>query len=246
MSPSKATGAWPPVWTCEIQSKRTARILPLASLSHAESRCRGRSISKNTLHLADATSAALPLLVSLLPHMSSSSNTVFMASAEAKDSAPASPMALSRKESLRIGGPDRKTAAIAMAPALPIPLLPRLSSPMEGFVGFAKAQATARAPRLPRDRPLISSDACSGGAEHHCRPLPICATIRMRTRSPNVGRKSMISCSSSTGRSSSRMSETAGFLTATGLGRLQQVTLRTVGGNSGALFDKCTGPFKLM
>mmetsp|Transcript_108059 Transcript_108059/g.328446 ORF Transcript_108059/g.328446 Transcript_108059/m.328446 type:complete len:249 (-) Transcript_108059:86-832(-) len=117
--------------------------------------------------------------------------------------APASPMRLSRSESLRIVEPAPSTAAIALAPASPMPLPPRQSSPMAGCCGFANAQATARAPLSRSPTPLSSSSGWRGGARRHSRQRTAEQTAHMRARSANAGSQSMKLCRSSPGISGS-------------------------------------------
>mmetsp|Transcript_55813 Transcript_55813/g.154528 ORF Transcript_55813/g.154528 Transcript_55813/m.154528 type:complete len:249 (+) Transcript_55813:898-1644(+) len=170
----------------------------LASFGEEETRVRGTmSSSRKTLHLAVESSALLPVGLRQLPQMSNSSSSEFAARAVARASAPTSPIALSRRESLLSWEALPSIVAKALAPASLIPLSPRQSSRMAPRPGTTSAWATACAPVSPRPRPLSSSSGRSGGAQRHSRPRAALHTAHMRTRSANVGSRSRKLCSSS-------------------------------------------------
>mmetsp|Transcript_77217 Transcript_77217/g.239928 ORF Transcript_77217/g.239928 Transcript_77217/m.239928 type:complete len:210 (-) Transcript_77217:67-696(-) len=108
-------------------------------------------------------------------------------------------MLLSRNESLRMTEPSPNTAAIALAPASPMRLSPRHSSPMAAGCNDAKAKATALAPLSPKPRPLNSSSGRRGGARRHSERRATMQTAQKRARSPKVGSRSMMACRSSAG-----------------------------------------------
>mmetsp|Transcript_106251 Transcript_106251/g.327994 ORF Transcript_106251/g.327994 Transcript_106251/m.327994 type:complete len:207 (+) Transcript_106251:769-1389(+) len=198
-SPSSATGALPPVCTCEIQSKRTVRSLLPWELRGVEGADRWMSSSRKTLHFAAVSSARRPRSPNALPQMSNSSRAAFVASASAMASAPASPILLSRRESLRIMEPERNTSAMARAPVSPMPLLPRQSSPIVGFDLLENVCAMAWAPLSPRPMLDISSSGSRGGARRHSKLRAALHKAHIRARSPNVGSQSRVVCSSSPG-----------------------------------------------
>mmetsp|Transcript_47963 Transcript_47963/g.137769 ORF Transcript_47963/g.137769 Transcript_47963/m.137769 type:complete len:201 (+) Transcript_47963:869-1471(+) len=193
-APSRATGAFTPVCTWEIQSKRMARILQLTAVPSVEPRAiRVRCSSRKTSHLAVVRTACLPSLLIGLPQRSSSSNMTLVSKAAASALAPASPMQLSRRERRRRAEPGApRTAARACAPASPMPLPPRQSSPRPAFWGEAMAKARARAPMSPRLSPLSSSSRRSGGASRHSKRRAVRQTPQRRARDENVGRRSMM------------------------------------------------------
>mmetsp|Transcript_68592 Transcript_68592/g.212087 ORF Transcript_68592/g.212087 Transcript_68592/m.212087 type:complete len:238 (-) Transcript_68592:222-935(-) len=201
-APSSVTGASLPVWTCEIQSNRIARILLHAKNSTARSHVGGLS-SRKTLHFAAERRARLPTSLNRLPQRSSSSSAELAPRAAAKASAPASPMQLSRKDSRRMDEPAPSKAAIALAPSSPMWLSPKHSSPIPACrpCGVRKAPTTAFAPLSPRPRPLSSSLGLRGGARRHSSLRVIGDAEHIRARSAKAGSQSMQCCRSSAGRS---------------------------------------------
>mmetsp|Transcript_61760 Transcript_61760/g.162230 ORF Transcript_61760/g.162230 Transcript_61760/m.162230 type:complete len:221 (-) Transcript_61760:305-967(-) len=201
-APSRPTGAFTPVWTCEIQSKRMERIFVLTGVRKESACAGGRSSSKNTAHLAVDSIVCLPSSPIGLPHRSSSSRVVFVAKAAARAHAPTSPMLLSGSERRRRAEPGAlRIVAMNVAPSSPMLLLPKQSSPSDALCGDPKARATARAPMLLSPRPLSSSSRRYGAARRHCSGRAAAEMAVRRALVPNVGSRSAMPCMISTGRS---------------------------------------------
>mmetsp|Transcript_106520 Transcript_106520/g.306263 ORF Transcript_106520/g.306263 Transcript_106520/m.306263 type:complete len:368 (-) Transcript_106520:283-1386(-) len=206
-APSRATGALTPVWTCDTQSNKMARILEFTavvvlSVDHG---LQTRSSSKKTSHLAMERMKRFASSEIGLPHRSSSSSIAFVARAWASERAPSSPMALSRRESRRSAdsGEDNVSDS-AKAPTSPMPFPPRHSSPRPTFWRADRAEAMARAPTSPRPKPLSSSSTRYGPASRHSRYRSRDDNEHILARAAKVGKRSMMACKISEGMSVKR------------------------------------------